>query len=181
MPEVTLSSKNQITLPAEIVRELRLQAGAKLVVELVRDQVVIVPKPASWTDYYTGRLQGVYGRTTAETDRYMAEERASWDVSASDGTRESDEAFIDLYHTDSVIRSLIQVFLGNRPSFIASAKQIAEGVSRVDGQRVDPEVVQAKLNRLCAAGWVRPMSEPDSSNLRFRLVRRIAQLPDVAA
>jgi AbrB family looped-hinge helix DNA binding protein len=76
MPETTLSSKNQITLPAEMVRTLGLKGGDKLAVALVDDHVVLMPKPKNWAGYWHGRLKGVYGSTVEEVDLYIAEVRA---------------------------------------------------------------------------------------------------------
>ena len=94
MPTVTVSSKHQITLPAQIVRELGLNGGDKLTVELIDERIVAVPQPASWVAYIRGSAKGVYGRTLREVDRYVAEERASYDTAdpASDL-----EAFVDYY------------------------------------------------------------------------------------
>ncbi len=75
MPEATLSSKYQVTLPMEIVRALDLKGGDKLVVTLVEDQIVMLPKPADWAAYFHGRLKGVYGKTKEDVDRYIAEVR----------------------------------------------------------------------------------------------------------
>lgn len=41
MPRITLSSKNQITLPVDIVRILDLKPGDKLVAELIDDHIVL--------------------------------------------------------------------------------------------------------------------------------------------
>ena len=78
MPEATLSSKYQVTVPMEIVRALGLKGGDKLVLTQVEDRIVMLPKPANWADYWTGRLKGGYGESKREIDHYIAEERASW-------------------------------------------------------------------------------------------------------
>ncbi len=75
MPAITISSKNQVTLPVEIVRSLGLKAGDKLVAELIDDRIVLLPQPASWADYMIGSLSGVYGSTKEEIDRYIEEVR----------------------------------------------------------------------------------------------------------
>lgn len=76
MPTVTLSSKNQITLPAAMVRRLGLKGGDKIVAELIDDHIVLLPQPESWADYFAGSLKGVWGRTPEETDQYLADLRA---------------------------------------------------------------------------------------------------------
>ena len=50
MPAITISSKNQVTLPAAMVRTLGLKAGDKLVAELIDDRIVLLPRPESWAE-----------------------------------------------------------------------------------------------------------------------------------
>lgn len=75
MPNITISSKNQVTLPAAMVRSLGLKAGDKLVAELIDDRIVLLPRPDSWAEYMIGSLEGVYGSSKEEVDRYIAEVR----------------------------------------------------------------------------------------------------------
>jgi AbrB family looped-hinge helix DNA binding protein len=79
MPTATLSGKYQITIPMKIVRTLGLKPGDKIAIEQIEDRIVMLKEPANWVDYFTGRLKGVYGSTVEEIDRYVAEERASWE------------------------------------------------------------------------------------------------------
>lgn len=76
MPEATLSSKYQVTLPMDIVRALKLKGGDKLIVHLSDDHVIIMPKPENWATWAKGRLKGVYGTTPEEVDRYVRELRS---------------------------------------------------------------------------------------------------------
>jgi len=69
-----LSSKRQITLPVRIARALELKAGDRLIVRLEGDRIVLLPAPASYTDSLAGSMEGRYGNV----DRYLREERASW-------------------------------------------------------------------------------------------------------
>jgi len=101
MPTATLSSKYQITIPMEIVRSLGLKPGDKLAVERVEDRVVMLREPANWVDYFRGSLRGVYGETVEEIDRYVAEERASWERD------EWKEQFEDLIATDEDARKIV--------------------------------------------------------------------------
>ena len=75
MPTITISSKNRVTLPADIVRALDLKAGDELVAELIDDRIVLLPKPGSWAEYMIGSLEGVYGSTKEQVDAYVAEVR----------------------------------------------------------------------------------------------------------
>jgi AbrB family looped-hinge helix DNA binding protein len=77
MAVVTLSSKNQITVPVEMVRSLGLGAGSKLIVIQTGDHLALFPEPADYADYIVGSMKGFWG-TKEEIDRYVAEERGSW-------------------------------------------------------------------------------------------------------
>lgn len=79
MPIVTVSSKNQITLPAEIVRAFDIKAGEKLIIEGIQWRIVMVKESENKLERYVGSLKGVYGSTKEEIDRYIAEERRGWD------------------------------------------------------------------------------------------------------
>ena len=49
MPSVTISSKRQITIPAEVFRLLELKEGQKLMVEVEGDRIVLTARPLSLT------------------------------------------------------------------------------------------------------------------------------------
>ena len=74
---VTLSQENQVTLPEEVVRQLGLQPGDRLVVEIDEaDPYRVELRPVRRS--YAGLLDGVYG-TDEEALAYVRAERASWD------------------------------------------------------------------------------------------------------
>ncbi len=85
MPRTTISSKYQITLPARLVREMGLQPGDKLAVELDGHRLILHPRPKDWVSYTAGALEGVYGRTKEDVDAYLRELRDPW------GTDDDDE------------------------------------------------------------------------------------------
>lgn len=71
---VTLSSKNQITLPVELVRKLKLSPGSKLTVSEVGGHLVLLPEPIDWRT--PGPDAGkVWGNTPEETERIIWEDR----------------------------------------------------------------------------------------------------------
>lgn len=76
MAKITLSSKHQITLPADMVRKLGLKPGDKLVADLIDDCIVLLPEPESWTEHFGGIARGVYGSTDKEIDAYIEGERS---------------------------------------------------------------------------------------------------------
>jgi len=78
MPKTTISSKYQITLPARLVRELGLQPGDKLAVELEEGRLILHPRPKDWVSYTAGSLKGLYGETKEDIDAYLKEVRGSW-------------------------------------------------------------------------------------------------------
>jgi AbrB family looped-hinge helix DNA binding protein len=70
----TISSKNQITLPAHLLRELGLTAGDRLAVSREGSRLVLRPRPRDWVSYHAGSLRGVYGSREA-IDAYVEELR----------------------------------------------------------------------------------------------------------
>ena len=101
MPVVTMTSKNQITLPIDIARRLNVKAGDKLVVELVQDHVVLMPQPGSWADYVVGSVKGVYGTRKEDIDSYINE------VRYGDGA-EADEELLDALNLDEEMRAVFE-------------------------------------------------------------------------
>ena len=75
----TISSKNQITLPAQLLREMGLGAGDRLAVRREGNRLVLRPRPKDWVEYYGGSLRGLYGETSKETAAYVDELRNEWD------------------------------------------------------------------------------------------------------
>jgi AbrB family looped-hinge helix DNA binding protein len=71
----TISSKNQITLPAQILREMGIGAGDRLAVTREGNRLILRPRPKDWVEYYGGSLRGLYGETKEEEDAYIRELR----------------------------------------------------------------------------------------------------------
>ena len=169
MPTVTVSSKHQITLPAEIVRALAIEPGSKLAVEQIDSRIVMVPEPRSWVDYFAGTMRGVYGATKDEIDRYVAEERASWDSGVVDSPNEWRERFADLCHTDEGVRRVVDVFCQG-PGYLTTMAELAE--------KVPQPPVAPVLERLVREGYVRSIPNPHArlreATERYRLVREAA-------
>ncbi|MPZ48174.1 MAG: AbrB/MazE/SpoVT family DNA-binding domain-containing protein [Dehalococcoidia bacterium] len=64
----TISTKNQITLPAHLLRELGLTAGDRLAITREGGRLVLRARPRDWVSYHAGSLVGVYGATREEID-----------------------------------------------------------------------------------------------------------------
>jgi len=78
VPSVTISSKRQITIPAEIFRLLELKEGQKLTVELDGDRIILTPRPVSLSKALGGITKGLYGSSVEEIDEYIEKERSGW-------------------------------------------------------------------------------------------------------
>lgn len=76
--KVRLSSKRQIAIPADIVRELGLKSGQDFIVRCDGVRIVLTPEPESYARRFAGALHGVYG-DAAEIRDYLRKERTSWD------------------------------------------------------------------------------------------------------
>jgi len=75
---VSLRPKNQLTLPAAVVKQLHLRAGDRLIVEMDSEHPERVQLRAVRRSY-AGIAEGLYGSTPEEEAAYIREERASWD------------------------------------------------------------------------------------------------------
>ena len=75
MPVATISSKNQITLPAHILREMGLRPGDRLAVSREGNRLTLRPRPRDWVSYHAGGLRGLYGSSREEVDAYLEEIR----------------------------------------------------------------------------------------------------------
>ena len=166
MATVTLSSKNQITLPAEIVRGLQLEPGAKLVAELIDDHIVLLPKPESWVNYFKGSMKGVYGSTKEEIDRYIAEERRSPE------REEWREQFDDLVATHEEVRVVVDA-LKSSDCYTASPVQLFTHPS-VQRKLKGFNKVRPTLDKMVERGWVRRIPLEGNDPEVYRLVHELA-------
>src|SRR3954451_21169460 len=74
----TITAKNQVSLPAQGVRELGWAKGDRLLVQVMSDDTMVLRRrPENWTEVFAGRLRGVSGPHD-EVLRYLEEERRSW-------------------------------------------------------------------------------------------------------
>lgn len=71
----TISSKNQITLPAHLLREMGLGPGDRLSIAREGNRLILRARPKDWARYYGGSLRGLYGNTKEEVDAYLQELR----------------------------------------------------------------------------------------------------------
>jgi AbrB family looped-hinge helix DNA binding protein len=71
----TISSKNQITLPAHLLREMGLAAGDRLAVSRQGNKLILRARPKDWIRYHAGSLRGLYGDSREELEEYLRELR----------------------------------------------------------------------------------------------------------
>lgn len=71
----TISSKNQITLPVQLLRELGIGPGDRLAVSREGDTLVLRARPKDWVAYHAGSLAGVYGKDPQEINAHIEELR----------------------------------------------------------------------------------------------------------
>ena len=73
MAEAKLSSKNQMVVPHEARKALKLKAGDKLLVVVRGDVLLITRKPRSFAKRIQGMAKGLY------PPDYLERERKSWE------------------------------------------------------------------------------------------------------
>ncbi|MGE0058139.1 MAG: AbrB/MazE/SpoVT family DNA-binding domain-containing protein [Dehalococcoidia bacterium] len=71
----TISSKNQITLPIHLLREIGLGPGDRLAVTREGNRLILRARPKNWASYYAGSLKDLYGNTREEIDAYIEDLR----------------------------------------------------------------------------------------------------------
>jgi AbrB family looped-hinge helix DNA binding protein len=73
MPQVTLSTRNQIVIPRQTREALRLKTGDKLLMVVRGDRVIVLQKPKAHHKAIRGLGAVLYPRG------YLQIERKSWD------------------------------------------------------------------------------------------------------
>jgi len=71
----TISSKNQITLPVQLLRQMGVGPGDRLAVALEGGRLVLRARPKDWVEHYAGSLRGLWGNSVEEIDAHVRELR----------------------------------------------------------------------------------------------------------
>jgi bifunctional DNA-binding transcriptional regulator/antitoxin component of YhaV-PrlF toxin-antitoxin module len=71
----TISSKNQITLPVQLLRQMGVGPGDRLAVALEGNRLVLRVRPKDWAEHYAGSLPNLWGDTVEEIDAFIREGR----------------------------------------------------------------------------------------------------------
>ncbi len=81
MPKIKISSKNQIVIPSLVRERLNLRKGASVTLYAVDDNHAILTKHPAQKDYVES-MRGL-GKEVWDSlggaDKYLKEERSSWD------------------------------------------------------------------------------------------------------
>lgn len=74
-----ITGRNQISLPAQGMRELGWERGDELLVEIVgQDMLLLIRRPKDWVEAFSGKMGDVFG-DHEDTLHYLDEERRSWE------------------------------------------------------------------------------------------------------
>jgi AbrB family looped-hinge helix DNA binding protein len=79
---VKVSGRYQISLPSAARKQLNIDAGDRLLVDIQDGMIVLVPQPKDYVAAMAGLHQDVW--QNVDTAVYLAEERASWQTSEND-------------------------------------------------------------------------------------------------
>lgn len=73
---VKVSRRYQISLPSRARRELNIEAGDRLLVDVQDNMIILIPRPEDYVTYMAGLHKDLWSKIDA--DRYLNEERQSW-------------------------------------------------------------------------------------------------------
>src|SRR5947208_929336 len=77
--ETTITGKNQVSLPAQGVRELGWARGDHLIVQVIgKDMLLLMREPVDWVEAFAGKLGHVFG-DHEDNLRYLDELRREWE------------------------------------------------------------------------------------------------------
>jgi AbrB family looped-hinge helix DNA binding protein len=79
---VKVSNRYQISLPSIARKQLNIQAGDRLLVDIQEGLIVLCPQPKDYVDYMAGLHQEVWQGLNTTT--YLEQERTAWQPSSSD-------------------------------------------------------------------------------------------------
>ncbi|MBM4141924.1 MAG: AbrB/MazE/SpoVT family DNA-binding domain-containing protein [Nitrospira sp.] len=73
---VRVGPKYQVVIPSEIRQRIKIKPQDEVLVDIIGDVVIIIPKPASFTDFMIGLGKEVWEGIDAKD--YLRKERESW-------------------------------------------------------------------------------------------------------
>jgi len=79
---VKVSNRYQIALPSAARKQLNIQAGDRLLVDIQEGLIVLSPQPHNYVEYLAGLHQEIWEEV--DTTAYLQEEREAWQTSNND-------------------------------------------------------------------------------------------------
>ena len=174
MRTITVSSKNQVTIPVAILREVGINPGDRMAAAVVDGDIVLMREPEDWVQYLRhGRPDASQGESLPE--RQPRHEPGS-DESGGTDPREWRKRFEDLYATDSGVRAVADTLM-DCPHHVATFLDLAWLIPE-DGHPTD---LTETMERLTSHRWVRRIPAQDEEPERYRLDSEIAALLKAAS
>lgn len=75
--EVKVSGKYQIVIPQKVRNVLGIESGDHLIVDMENKDIILHPKPKSYTHYMQGLGKEIW--RNINVDKYLDKERKSWE------------------------------------------------------------------------------------------------------
>ena len=79
---VKVSNRYQIALPSAARKQLNIQAGDRLLVDIQEGLIVLSPQPHNYVEYLAGLHQEIW--EGVDTTAYLQQEREAWQTSNND-------------------------------------------------------------------------------------------------
>ena len=79
---VKVSKRYQIALPSLARKQLNIQAGDRLLVDIQESMIILLPQPQNYVDHLTGLHQEIW--ESVDTTAYLNRERDAWQISNKD-------------------------------------------------------------------------------------------------
>lgn len=79
---VKVSNRYQIALPSRARKQLNIQAGDRLLVDIQDGMIILLPQPQDYTTHLAGLYREIW--QNVDTTSYLEQERAEWPESKSD-------------------------------------------------------------------------------------------------
>lgn len=81
-PTVKVSNRYQIALPSVARRQLNIQAGDRLLVDIQGGMIILLPEPKDYVEHLAGLHKEIW--QGVDTTEYLEQERDAWLESKSD-------------------------------------------------------------------------------------------------
>ncbi|MCB9098732.1 MAG: AbrB/MazE/SpoVT family DNA-binding domain-containing protein [Anaerolineales bacterium] len=79
---VKVSNRYQIALPSLARKELNIQAGDRLLVDIQDGMIILLPQPQDYVAHLSGLHKDIW--ENVDTTTYLDQEREAWPISSND-------------------------------------------------------------------------------------------------